>query len=193
MKTDIQTVHSAHLFGQILENKYLLERGRIVITEHTRVLASIKPSSTALMTSDRIVQIKRRWEWMDAEIWNQVNLWFWWWAGNWHKPSVSLLWKRTSNVYCRHILQVCTTSHIRKCAKRLPVWRGGTMVLPEQPHWPQPFLWPPVISVICCSDQYSVLNMRHLMSSIHLSFFLYHCWDLHKPRSPDVIDSCQKL
>ena len=48
------------------------------------------------------------------------------------------------------------------------------MVLPEQPHWPQPFLWPPVISVICCStsDQYSVLNMRHLMPSIHLSFSL---------------------
>ena len=155
--------HCADIYSDrfwILENKYLLERGRIVITEHTRVLASIKPSSTALMTSDRIVQIKRRWEWMDAEIWNQVNLWFWWWAGNWHKPSVSLLWKMTSNVYCRHILQVCTTSHIRKCAKRLPVWRGGTMVLPEQPHWPQPFLWPPVISVICCSsDQYSVLHI----------------------------------
>ena len=115
---------------------------------------------------------------------------------------------RATSISCRHILQVCTTSHIRKCAKSLPVWRGGTMVLAEQPHWPQPFLWPPVISVICCStsdqystvqystvqysviccstsDQYSVLNMRHwyhhtnLMSSIHLSFSLYLCWDLH--------------
>ena len=66
---------------------------------------------------------------------------------------------RATSISCRHILQVCTTSHIRKCAKSLPVWRGGTMVLAEQPHWPQPFLWPPVISVICCSTsgQYRAL------------------------------------
>ena len=67
---------------------------------------------------------------------------------------------RAMSISCRHILQVCTTSHIRKCAKSLPVWRGGTMVLAEQPHWPQPFLWPPVISVICCSTsgQYSTVQ-----------------------------------
>ena len=100
---------------------------------------------------------------------------------------------RAMSISCRHILQVCTTSHIRKCAKSLPVWRGGTMVLAEQPHWPQPFLWPPVISVICCStsDQYSVINMREICARealilsyinisnvfhrIHLSFYLYLC------------------
>ena len=83
---------------------------------------------------------------------------------------------RATSISCRDILQVCTTSHIRKCAKSLPVWRGGTMVLAEQPHWPQPFLWPPVISVICCSTsgQYSTVQCaKHeaLISSYQSNVF----------------------
>ena len=56
---------------------------------------------------------------MDAEIWNQVNLWFWCWAGNWHKPSVSLLWKRTSNVYLMssHFASLHHVAHSQMCKK----------------------------------------------------------------------------
>ena len=162
-KTDVQTVYR-HLFVQILDNKYLLERGMIVITEHTRVLASIKPSSTALMTSrqNSSNQKKMRIGWMqksgtrsisdsDAGLVIDTNH-----LSRYYGKG------RATSISCRHILQVCTTSHIRKCAKSLPVWRGGTMVLAEQPHWPQPFLWPPVIS----SDQCSVQTMRHTIVHI---------------------------
>ena len=56
---------------------------------------------------------------MDAEIWNQVNLWFWCWARNWHKPSVSLLWKRTSNVYLMssHFASLHHVAHSQMCKK----------------------------------------------------------------------------
>ena len=58
---------------------------------------------------------------MDAEIWNQVNLWFWCWARsrNWHKPSVSLLSKRTRNVYLMlsHFASLHHVAHSQMCKK----------------------------------------------------------------------------